>query len=134
MAGHPKRFRPDFGSLLPDPHDPAALLIEDFLLLHGDDWYVAALEVPTGALCWVDEVAVKDVPDPVDDSARRRGRRHTVDHVFPTDQTLTPGRVAGCAAHRRSDGAGMETCLSAIGENAALELYVRSRKSHAYLQ
>src|SRR5262249_15535311 len=31
----------DFGAILPDPRDLSKLLFADFLLLHGDDWYLA---------------------------------------------------------------------------------------------
>ena len=51
----------DFGALLPDPRDLAKLLFADFLLLHGDDWFLAPLDVAAGSLCWIDELAVTDV-------------------------------------------------------------------------
>lgn len=51
----------DFGAILPDPRDLAKLLFADFLLLHGDDWFLAPLDVPAGSLCWIDSLAVTDV-------------------------------------------------------------------------
>jgi hypothetical protein len=51
----------DFGAILPDSRDLSKLLFADFLLLHGDDWFVAPLDVPAGSLCWIDELAVTDV-------------------------------------------------------------------------
>lgn len=51
----------DFGALLTDTRDLAKLLFADFLLIHGDDWYLARLDVPTGSLCWVDSLTVTDV-------------------------------------------------------------------------
>jgi hypothetical protein len=51
----------DFGALFPDPRDLAKLLFVDFLLLHGDDWYLAPLDVPAGSLCWIDKLTVTDV-------------------------------------------------------------------------
>lgn len=51
----------DFGSILPDPRDLAKLLFADFLLLHGDDWFIAPLDVPAGSLCWIDELTITDV-------------------------------------------------------------------------
>jgi hypothetical protein len=51
----------DFGALLPDPRDLAKLLFADFMLLHGDDWYLAPLDVPAGSLCWIDTLTVTDV-------------------------------------------------------------------------
>ena len=51
----------DFGAIIPDPRDLAKLLFADFLLLHGDDWLLASLDVPAGSLCWVDSLTVTDV-------------------------------------------------------------------------
>ena len=51
----------DFGALLPDPRDLSKLLFADFLLLHGDDWFLAPLDVPAGSLCWIDTLTVTDV-------------------------------------------------------------------------
>jgi hypothetical protein len=51
----------DFGAILPDPRDLAKLLFADFMLLHGDDWYLAPLDVPTGSLCSIDRLTVTDV-------------------------------------------------------------------------
>jgi len=51
----------DFGALLTDTRDLAQLLFADFLLIHGDDWYLASLDVPTGSLCWIDSLTVTDV-------------------------------------------------------------------------
>lgn len=53
--------RTDFGAILPDTRDLAKLLFADFLLLHGDDWFVARLDVPVGSLCWIDSLRVTDV-------------------------------------------------------------------------
>jgi hypothetical protein len=51
----------DFGAISPDPRDLSKLLFADFLLLHGDDWFLAPLDVPTGSLCWIDSLTVTDV-------------------------------------------------------------------------
>jgi hypothetical protein len=51
----------DFGAIIPDPRDLARLLFADFLLLHGDDWLLASLDVPAGSLCWIDSLTVTDV-------------------------------------------------------------------------
>jgi hypothetical protein len=51
----------DFGAILADTRDLAKLLFADFMLLHGDDWFVARLDVPVGSLCWIDTLAVTDV-------------------------------------------------------------------------
>ncbi len=51
----------DFGALLTDTRDLAKLLFADFLLVHGDDWYLSRLDVPRGTLCWIDSLTVTDV-------------------------------------------------------------------------
>jgi hypothetical protein len=51
----------DFGALTPDTRDLAKLLFMDFMLLHGDDWYLAPLEVPAGSLSFLDSLTVRDV-------------------------------------------------------------------------
>jgi hypothetical protein len=51
----------DFGALLTDTRDLAKLLFADFLLVHGDDWYLSRLDVPRGSLCWIDSLTVTDV-------------------------------------------------------------------------
>jgi hypothetical protein len=51
----------DFGALLTDTRDLAKLLLADFLLVHGDDWYLTRLDVPRGSLCWIDSLTVTDV-------------------------------------------------------------------------
>jgi len=40
----------DFGAIVADLRDLSKLLFADFLLLHGDDWYLAPLDVPTGKI------------------------------------------------------------------------------------
>ncbi|TMQ05910.1 MAG: hypothetical protein E6J91_39335 [Deltaproteobacteria bacterium] len=51
----------DFGAIVPDTRDLARLLFMDFLLLHGDDWFLAPLDVPAGSLAWIDALTVTDV-------------------------------------------------------------------------
>ena len=51
----------DFGAVVPDIRDLGKLLFMDFLLLHGDDWFLAPLDVPTGSLVWIDAMVVTDV-------------------------------------------------------------------------
>ena len=51
----------DFGAILADPRDLAKLLFADFLLIHGDDWFLTRLDVPAGSLCWIDSLTVTDV-------------------------------------------------------------------------
>jgi hypothetical protein len=51
----------DFGAIVPDTRDLARLLFMDFMLLHGDDWFLAPLSVPAGSLCFIDSLTVTDV-------------------------------------------------------------------------
>jgi hypothetical protein len=51
----------DFGAVIPDARDLSKLLFMDFLLLHGDDWLLAPLDVATGSLAWIDALTVTDV-------------------------------------------------------------------------
>ena len=51
----------DFGAIVPDARNLARLLFMDFMLLHGDDWFLAPLSVPAGSLCFIDSFTVTDV-------------------------------------------------------------------------
>jgi hypothetical protein len=43
--------RVDFGGLRPDRRNLASLLLTDFMLVHGNDWFLVPLELPVGVLC-----------------------------------------------------------------------------------
>lgn len=43
--------RVDFGGLQPDRRNLASLLLTDFMLLHGNDWFLIPFELPVGVLC-----------------------------------------------------------------------------------
>jgi len=78
----------DFGALLTDSRDLAKLLFADFLLIHGDDWYLARLDVPTGSLCWIDSLTVTDVfgtTTPIPQADAPAGSSWTI--FSTTDQT-----------------------------------------------
>jgi hypothetical protein len=51
----------DFGDVQPEKRDIAKLIFMDFMLIHGDDWYLAPLEVPIGAVASVTGLYVHDV-------------------------------------------------------------------------
>jgi hypothetical protein len=53
--------RTDFGAIQPDRRDLVRLLVMDFMLIAGNDWFVAPLTVPTGSLCQIDALVVHDV-------------------------------------------------------------------------
>jgi len=51
----------DFGAIEPDRRDLAKLLVMDFMLIAGNDWFVLPLQVPMGSLCQIDALLVRDV-------------------------------------------------------------------------
>jgi hypothetical protein len=51
----------DFGSVQPETRDLAKLIFMDFMLIHGNDWYVIPLDVPVGGVAQINEVLVTDV-------------------------------------------------------------------------
>jgi hypothetical protein len=53
--------RTDFGDLRPDRRDTGKLVVMDFMLVHGNDWFVIPFDQPVGSACRVDELAVRDV-------------------------------------------------------------------------
>lgn len=53
--------RVDFGGLRPDRRNLASLLLTDFMLVHGNDWFLVPLELPVGVLCKMQKLDVVDV-------------------------------------------------------------------------
>jgi len=51
----------DFGAIEPDRRDLAKLLVMDFMLIAGNDWFVVPLALPAGTLCQIDALVVHDV-------------------------------------------------------------------------
>lgn len=43
--------RVDFGGLRPDRRNLASLLLTDFMLVHGNDWFLVPFELPVGVVC-----------------------------------------------------------------------------------
>ncbi|MGN6106365.1 MAG: hypothetical protein ACTHU0_14755, partial [Kofleriaceae bacterium] len=43
--------RVDFGGLRPDRRDLASMILMDFMLVHGNDWFLVPFEQPVGTLC-----------------------------------------------------------------------------------
>ena len=50
-----------FGEIRPDRRDVAKLVLIDFALVHGNDWFMLPIEQPVGSLCRVDSLVVHDV-------------------------------------------------------------------------
>lgn len=53
--------RVDFGGLKPDRRDLARLLFADFMLVHGNDWFLVPFDQPLGTACRVSSMVVRDV-------------------------------------------------------------------------
>jgi hypothetical protein len=51
----------DFGGIAPDSRDLIKLVFMDFMLVHGNDWFLIPLEQTAGSLCRVDSLVVHDV-------------------------------------------------------------------------
>jgi hypothetical protein len=83
----------DFGALLTDTRDLAKLLFADFLLIHGDDWYLARLDVPIGSLCWIDSLTLTDVFGTATAIARADAAPGTSWTIFSTTDQTSGGTV-----------------------------------------
>ena len=85
----------NFGSLILDKRDLAKLIVMDFMLVQGNDWFTLPLELETGSLCRVDSLIVHDVfggttrIEPADANLPASGQRWT---VFSTS---APGGITG---------------------------------------
>ncbi|HKQ04851.1 MAG TPA: hypothetical protein VJ464_06950 [Blastocatellia bacterium] len=51
----------DFGAISPQKRDLAKMAMMDFMLIHGNDWFVVPLTQPMGSVCWIKEMVVRDV-------------------------------------------------------------------------
>jgi hypothetical protein len=51
----------DFGAINPQKRDLAKMAMMDFMLIHGNDWFVVPFTQPMGSVCWIKEMAVHDV-------------------------------------------------------------------------
>ena len=50
----------DFGSVKPEKRDLAKLMFMDFMLIHGDDWYLVPVDVPVGSVAQITGLFVHD--------------------------------------------------------------------------
>lgn len=50
----------DFGAVEPDPQDLARMLMLEFAIAYGNDWFVVPLDLPVGSLCRIDALTVTD--------------------------------------------------------------------------
>ena len=51
----------DYGDLRVDRRDVAKLVVMDFMLIHGNDWFIVPLQQPIGTALRIDRLAVRDV-------------------------------------------------------------------------
>jgi hypothetical protein len=51
----------DFGAITVDKRDLGKLVLMDFMLLHGNDWFIVPIEQPAATLCRVAALTVRDV-------------------------------------------------------------------------
>jgi hypothetical protein len=56
-----ERGTSDFGSVIPDKRDLAKLLVMDFMLIHGNDFFVVPIDQPVGTAAKIDQLLVHDV-------------------------------------------------------------------------
>lgn len=61
-----------------DHADIAKLIVVDFMLVHGDDWFIQTPEVSAGSVTRIDEMTVHDVFG-VDTVIERAGRQPAAD-------------------------------------------------------
>ena len=56
-----ERGSSDFGGVIPDKRDLAKLLMMDFMLIHGNDYFVVPFDLAVGSVARIDELLVHDV-------------------------------------------------------------------------
>ena len=129
----------DFGGIAPDTRDVIKLVFMDFMLVHGNDWFLVPLEQSSGSLCRVDTLVVHDVFGGSTRIERADANAATLDHrwtMFSTGVQATPATPpdffvlpsnAGSTAQRglvveevlflRDDMANMAWAVEATTEN-----------------
>jgi hypothetical protein len=50
----------DFGSVEAEPDDLARMLLVDFAITYGNDWFVIPLDVPVGSICKINSLVITD--------------------------------------------------------------------------
>ena len=50
----------DFGAVEPDPQDLARMLMLEFAIAYGNDWFVVPVDLPVGSLCRIVSLTVTD--------------------------------------------------------------------------
>ncbi|MBP8808748.1 MAG: hypothetical protein KBG48_24985 [Kofleriaceae bacterium] len=96
--------RVDFGALRLDRRDLTSMLLVDFMLVHGNDWYLVPFEQPVGTLCRseltvVDVFGMPTTVPPADEAdSTIPGKRFSLFRVSGMSAGhLVPNSVAGVA-------------------------------------
>ena len=91
-----ERGSSDYGAVVPDRRDLAKLLVADFMLVHGNDYFVVPFDQEVGTVARIDELLVHDVfggitiVDRADAEARPAGERWTCFSIATADQDGAP--------------------------------------------
>jgi hypothetical protein len=82
----------DFGGITPDTRDLIKLIFMDFMLVHGNDWFLIPLEQTAGSLCRIDSLVVHDVFGGATEIVRADANAGAVDQRWT--MFSTPGQSA----------------------------------------
>jgi hypothetical protein len=113
----------NLGKLEVQPHDLARLCFTEFAMIYGNDWFVVPLDLPTGSLTSITEVAYTTTFGdrfvvPVADDGARAGRfRMFQVSIAGTDDTL-PALLTPTAARGALEGRALEEVLFLRDESA----------------
>ena len=73
----------NFAKVDANPHDLARLLLVEFALVYGNDWFVVPVEIPVGSLCRVASLIVTNT----------FGERMLIPHTTKVDGAASPWRM-----------------------------------------
>lgn len=73
----------NFAKVDANPHDLARLLLVEFALVYGNDWFVVPVEIPVGSLCRVSSLIVTNT----------FGERMLIPHTTKVDGAASPWRM-----------------------------------------
>ena len=107
----------DFGTIDPQKRDLAKLMVIDFMVLHGNDWYQVPLHQDLGTIRWLDYLMVHDVfggTTAIPRADARKASEADFWTMFSTAAEDDPTGVAGFLVLP-------PTAASAIQESDALE-------------
>jgi hypothetical protein len=82
----------DFGGIMPDTRDLIKLIFMDFMLIHGNDWFLIPFEQTVGSVCRVDSLVVHDVFGGATEIVRADANAGAVDQRWT--MFSTPGESA----------------------------------------